>query len=185
MHLDLTNTSNETSIATDVSSTESSDFSDDDLNLKNFLAEMGRVFNASQIMNNSFTTHQQTCHKLFETVEFLMQTNRPKVIRKAEKNMAKELNKFLLPRSNANSDDIDLLRWLLADEETLNLKLVEPIFNEKLFTNDHMIYATQKDLCYLLIANSLRVKLVETHDNEVSLTEIEFILYILLKIYFI
>ncbi len=46
MHLDLT--SHDTSIATDTSSTtDSSEFSDDDLNLKNFLAEMSRLFNTS------------------------------------------------------------------------------------------------------------------------------------------
>jgi len=166
MHLDLT--SHDTSIATDTSSTtDSSEFSDDDLNLKNFLAEMSRLFNTSLITNNNFTTHPQTCHKLFDTIEYLMQANRSRLVKKCEKTLNKTLSEFLLPRSNANSDDIDLLRWLLADSSTLSLKLVEPVINETLYTNDHLMYSTQKNLCYLLIANSLRIKLLDSVDCEV------------------
>ncbi len=88
MHLDLT--SHDTSIATDTSSTtDSSEFSDDDLNLKNFLAEMSRLFNTSLITNNNFTTHPQTCHKLFDTIEYLMQANRSRVVKKCEKTLNK------------------------------------------------------------------------------------------------
>ena len=163
MHLDLTNTSNETSSATDESSTDSTDFSDD-LQMKSFLAELARLFSTSLATNN-FSTHPHTCQKLFDTIEFLMQSNRAKVIKKSEQKMCKELAEFLVPKSNANSDDIDLLKWLLGDKDTLNLKLIEPVINETLYTNDHLTYSSQRNTFYLLIANSLRVKLVDSADE--------------------
>lgn len=163
MHLDLSNTSNETSIATDASFTDSTEFSDD-LLLKNFFTELSRLF-STNIINNNFTTHPQTCNKLFDTIEFLMQSNRPKLIKKKEQKLAKELSEYLLPRSNANSDDIDLLKWFLYDEKTLNLKLIEPVINETVCSNDHLTYSMQKNTNYLLIADSLRIKLVEAGED--------------------
>lgn len=164
MHLDITSTSGETSIETDTSLNETSDISDDEQTLKGFLAELARIF-STNIVTNNFSTHPQTCQKLFDTVESLMQDNKPRTIKKTEQKMAKQLSDFLLPRSNANSDDIDLLKWLLMDDQNLNCKLIEPIINEALYTNDHMIYSTQRDMSYLLIANSLKVKLVEASND--------------------
>ena len=103
----------------------------------------------------------QTCHKLIDTVELLMRSNRPKVVKKMEQKLAKELEDFLLPKSNSYSDDIDMLKWLLNDKDSVHLKLINPVINETLYTHDHLTYSTQQTHCYLLIANSLKVKLVE------------------------
>lgn len=164
MHLDITTTSNDSGSISALSASPAhnnvSEFTED-AQLKTFLSELANLFNTSN------SAHPQTCHKLFDTIEVLMQANRPRTIKKTEQKTAKELSDFLLPKSNANSDDIDMLKWLLGDKNTLNLKLINPVISETVYTNDHLTYSNQQSLCYLLIANSLKVKLMEP-GSEVS-----------------
>lgn len=164
MHLDITTTSSDSGSIGALSASPAhnnvSEFTED-TQLKTFLSELAKLFNTSN------SAHPQTCHKLFDTIEVLMQANRPRTIKKTEQKTAKELSDFLLPKSNANSDDIDMLKWLLGDKNTLNLKLINPVISETVYTNDHLTYSNQQSLCYLLIANSLKVKLMEP-GSEVS-----------------
>jgi len=151
--------------------TDTSEFLEDESSFNNFLAELSSLFDTNKITNKKLTAYPLTCQKLFDTIEYLMHANRSREVRKLEKNMTEVLSEFLLPRSNTNSDDIDLLRWLLTDRSTLNLKLVEPIINKTLCADDNFLCSTQKNLRYLLIANSLRVKLVDSGDSQIKLTE--------------
>ena len=178
MHIDL-KTSSSTGSATSSSpgssrrtsmSDTTADTQRDEPRLKAFLAELARMLNnTDSAQNNSsshYTSHPSSCAKLIDTIQYLIKTNRSQRMRKAEANMSNEIGKFLLPRSLANSDDIELLKWLLMDGQNLCLRLVDPIINEAAYTNDHLIYSNQRNMCYLLIAKSLRVKLVE--PDEVS-----------------
>ena len=173
MHIDLKTSSSAgstpgSSRRTSMSDT-TADTQRDEPRLKAFLAELARLLsNADATQNNNssshYTSQPSSCAKLLDTIQYLIKANRAQRMRKAEANMSNEIGKFLLPRSAANLDDIELLKWLLMDAQNMCLRLVDPVINEAAYTNDHLIYSNQRNMCYLLIANSLRVKLVESDE---------------------
>lgn len=85
-----------------------------------------------------------------------------------EKEMSSRLSELLLPRSLANSDDIDLLKWLLSN---FHLKLVG-LDTELTYSSDHLVYGTQTNADYLLVANRLNIELddlVQAQDQDLDL----------------
>ena len=98
--------------------------------------------------------------KLIDTIGHLMKTNNVGRIQNLERDMRQHISKFLLPRSLANSEDIDYLKWLL-NEKNFHLTLCQPIVYETVYTQDRLTVCDQTDYTYLLNMTNLNVKLVE------------------------
>jgi len=82
-----------------------------------------------------------------------------------EQEMSFKLTNLLLPKSLANSEDIDMLKWLLTNNQ---LRLVS-FNNELTFTNDHLVLTQQNNMNFLLIANKLNIDLEENDCNNESI----------------
>ena len=82
-----------------------------------------------------------------------------------EQEMSFKLTNLLLPKSLANSEDIDMLKWLLTNNQ---LRLVS-FNNELTFTNDHLVLTQQNNMDFLLIANKLNIDLEENDCNNESI----------------
>ena len=75
--------------------------------------------------------------KLIDTIGNLMKMNSLARVRHLESEMRKHVGEFLVPRSLANSEDIDYLKWLLNDRN-FSLSLSQPIIHESICTVDHL-----------------------------------------------
>jgi hypothetical protein len=98
--------------------------------------------------------------KLIDSIGHLMKTNHLNRIQTLEKEMRQHISKFLLPRSLANSEDIEYLKWLL-NEKNFHLTLCQPIIYSAVCTQDRLTFCEQTDYTYLLNVTNLNVKLVE------------------------
>ena len=98
--------------------------------------------------------------KLIDSIGHLMKTNHLNRIQSLEKEMRQHISKFLLPRSLANSEDIEYLKWLL-NEKNFHLTLCQPIIYSAVCTQDRLTFCEQTDYTYLLNVKNLNVKLVE------------------------
>jgi hypothetical protein len=68
--------------------------------------------------------------KLIETIKNLMDLNQSLDL--LESDMENSFSKFMVPKSLANSEDINFLKWLL-NEKNFKLNLAQPCLNEQLF----------------------------------------------------
>ena len=102
--------------------------------------------------------------KLIDSIGHLMKTNHLDRIQNLERDMRQHISKFLLPRSLANSEDIDFLKWLL-NEKNFHLTLCQPIVYATVFTQDRLTVCDQTDFTYLLNVTNLNVKLVEKSNS--------------------
>jgi hypothetical protein len=96
-----------------------------------------------------------------------MKTNNLHRIQTLEKEMRQHISKFLLPRSLANSEDIEYLKWLL-NEKNFHLTLCQPIIYSAVYTQDRLTLCDQTDYMYLLNVTNLNVKLVEKSSSTSS-----------------
>jgi len=96
-----------------------------------------------------------------------MKTNNLHRIQTLEKEMRQHISKFLLPRSLANSEDIEYLKWLL-NEKNFHLTLCQPIIYSAVYTQDRLTLCDQTDYMYLLNVTNLNVKLVEKSSSNSS-----------------
>ena len=114
--------------------------------------------------------------KLIDTIGNLMKMNSLARVRHLESEMRKHVGEFLVPRSLANSEDIDYLKWLLNDRN-FSLSLSQPIIHESICTVDHLNVLNQISYEFLLNAANLNVKLVDSSEEsgEVSEDDEEFL----------
>ena len=164
---------------------EAIEIEEEDIELKNLLNE------TSLQDSNRFKSflHQlisqgcTSCHniiKLIDTLGHLMKLNQTTRINLIEKQMFKYLEKFIVPRSLANSEDIDYLKWLL-NESNFRLTLSMPILNESIYTMDHLSLFSQTNFNYMLTPANLNVNLVEStleddldeEEQDYELTDIQ------------
>jgi len=128
-------------------------YKQESLSLNTFLNEI-------ESRNNKSNSGGQKWWKLIDSISLKQAVN----YSCNEKEMIVKLNQFLLPRSLANSEDIDLLKWLLS-EPNFRLKLVS-LNNQLTYSNDHLVYETQINTDYLLIANQLNIKLTDQINEQ-------------------
>ena len=142
------------------------DIDSDDDEFQLLLSKQNRLnqddLNLNQLLND-IDKKKSTLNLTFKLIDSINQQLKQSAVNQ-EKEMSHKLNQFLLPRSLANSEDIDLLKWLLT-RSNLRLKLVA-LNNEITYSNDHLVYGTQSNLEYLLIAKKLNIKLEETDDED-------------------
>ena len=114
--------------------------------------------------------------KLIDTIGNLMKMNSLARVSHLENEMRKHVGDFLVPRSLANSEDIDYLKWLLNDRN-FSLSLSQPIIHESICTVDHLNVLNQISYEFLLNAANLNVKLVDSSEEsgEVSEDDEEFL----------
>jgi hypothetical protein len=114
--------------------------------------------------------------KLIDTIGNLMKMNSLARVSHLESEMRKHVGEFLVPRSLANSEDIDYLKWLLNDRN-FSLSLSQPIIHESICTVDHLNVLNQISYEFLLNAANLNVKLVDSSEEsgEVSEDDEEFL----------
>jgi hypothetical protein len=120
--------------------------------------------NLNQFLNEIEKRKQpQSSTRLFSTVnkQLLKLLNE----QQHEQEMSFKLTNLLLPKSLANSEDIDMLKWLLTNNQ---LRLVS-FNNELTFTNDHLVLTQQNNMDFLLIANKLNIDLEENDCNNESI----------------
>ena len=102
--------------------------------------------------------------KLIDTIGNLMKMNSLARVSHLENEMRKHVGDFLVPRSLANSEDIDYLKWLLNDRN-FSLSLSQPIIHESICTVDHLNVLNQISYEFLLNAANLNVKLVDSSEE--------------------
>jgi hypothetical protein len=103
--------------------------------------------------------------KLIDSIGHLMKTNHLNRVQNLEREMRQHISKFLLPRSLANSEDIDYLKWLL-NEKNFHLTLCQPIVYTSVYTQDRSTMCDQTDYTYLLNVTNLNVKLSEQEKSD-------------------
>ena len=108
--------------------------------------------------------------KLIDTIGNLMKMNSLARVSHLENEMRKHVGDFLVPRSLANSEDIDYLKWLLNDRN-FSLSLSQPIIHESICTVDHLNVLNQISYEFLLNAANLNVKLVDSSEESGEMSE--------------
>jgi hypothetical protein len=105
--------------------------------------------------------------KLIDTIGHLMHTNHTNRVSLIERQMCKYLQQVIVPRSLANSEDIDYLRWLL-NQANFRLRLCGPLLNEVLLTSDHLNTINRSTFQFVLTPHNLNVSLVESDQQDME-----------------
>ena len=143
-----------------------------DENDENDVSEIEALFSAEHRLRdaklraflNSRLSSACVADKLVESALRLLKENETNRVRSMETTLSAKLSTFLLPRSLANIDDIELLKWLL-DEANLELRLSTPILSEAHFTDDRLTFSSEANVSFLLLPSKLKVRLIEELES--------------------
>lgn len=118
------------------------------------------------LLKSTSSQNQNLVFRLFETINNLIRLNTVENVCKLEEQTSRILNKFLVPRSLANIEDIHFLKWLLNDSNfTLNLQ--QPLFNQQIiYTYDHLTQCNETSQSYLFNISNLNVDIVESDEQD-------------------
>ena len=113
---------------------------------------------------NSRLSSACVADKLVESALRLLKENETNRVRSMEATLSAKLSAFLLPRSLANIDDIELLKWLL-DKANIELRLSAPMLSEVLLTDDRLTLSSEANFSFLLVPSKLKVRLIEELES--------------------
>jgi hypothetical protein len=147
---------------------------DDGVALRHFLHDIRQQYHhdhhhQQQSQQQQSMSAEAKLTRVFDSIAALTRLNSCKRAALLEAKMRRLLAQFLLPKSQANVDDIDYLRWLL---ENACVRVERPFITRTLYSLDRLNAFNVADYNFLLYADKLNIRLSsadELEQNEVRI----------------